>query len=346
MTKSEKIEKFDPDGPAVNPGLFGLPFNYQESETVVLPVPWEVTVSYHSGTYAAPRAILKASRQVDLFDPFLPEAWKKGVYFMDPDKDLEKKGKKLRKKSLKYLEALDDGVAEKYLKEDREKIDKGCAKMNEWVAEKCHKLLKDGKRVILLGGDHSTPLGFMQALGSHYESFGILQIDAHADLREAYEGFKYSHASIFHNAMKQKNIERLVQVGVRDYGAGEFDMIRNSHGRIISFFDRELKKEAYLGKSWKEQCDEMVENLPENVYLSFDIDGLDPKLCPHTGTPVMGGFEAEAVLFLIERVVESGRKLIGADLCEVVPGNDDWDANVAARLLYRISNYMAASYKY
>src|SRR5690606_1558321 len=158
----------------------------------------------------------------------------------------------------------------------------------------------------------------------------------HADLRDAYEGFEYSHASIMHNALKERAVERLVQVGIRDYCESEAEAVRSSEGRIVTFYDRDLKQENYRGKMWEQQCVAIVNELPHTVYVSFDIDGLDPKLCPHTGTPVAGGFEVEEVLFPLEKVVRSGRKIIGMDLNEVAPGEDEWDANVGARLLYRL----------
>ena len=101
----------------------------------------------------------------------------------------------------------------------------------------------------------------------------------------------------------------------------------------------------YAGTSWAKICTEIISQLPDNIYISFDIDGLDPKLCPHTGTPVAGGFEFEQVLFLIEKAVEAGKKIISFDINEVAPGKDEWDANVGARLLYRIANLAAVSNK-
>jgi agmatinase len=99
----------------------------------------------------------------------------------------------------------------------------------------------------------------------------------------------------------------------------------------------------FEGVTWKMICDDIVASLPMQVYLSFDIDGLDPKLCPNTGTPVPGGLELEQAVYLIRRVADSGRKIIGCDLNEVVPGLDDWDANVGARLLYKMCNLMGKS---
>jgi agmatinase len=136
-----------------------------------------------------------------------------------------------------------------------------------------------------------------------------------------------------------------VQVGIRDYCEQEIDLINSSNGRIKTFFDQDIKHASYSGETWKETCERIVNELPQNIYLSFDIDGLDPKLCPHTGTPVAGGFEAEQVIYLIEQVIKTGKKIIAFDLNEVAPGpdGDEWDANVAARLLYKIANRAAYS---
>ena len=102
----------------------------------------------------------------------------------------------------------------------------------------------------------------------------------------------------------------------------------------------------FEGRTWDSICREMIQELPDKVYISFDIDGLDPKLCPNTGTPVPGGFSFQQAMYLIRKVVESGREIIGFDLCEVAPGDEgDWDANVGARVLYRLNNFMNLSRK-
>ena len=227
----------------------------------------------------------------------------------------------------------------------RKAINAECVKMNTIVKEKSLSLLEQNKIVALLGGDHSTPLGLMQALAEKNNSFAILQIDAHADLRDAFEGFEFSHASIMFNALKIPQVSKLVQVGIRDYCEAEFDLIQNSNGRIKTFFDRDIKHKQYEGVSWASICAEIISQLPDEIYLSFDIDGLDPKLCPSTGTPVAGGFEFEQILLLIEKIVDSGKRIIAFDINEVAPGGDEWDANVGARLLYRIANLAAKSNK-
>lgn len=338
MNKQEKIAAFDPNGLATTDQLFGLPFSYEESETAVLPIPWEVTVSYSAGTAAGPRAVAEASLQVDLYDAFLKDAWKRGIFMLDADHQLETTSNKYRLLAEKHIDNLESGKTDEGLLHS---VNEACEGMVARVKELCGKVLDDGKRLALLGGDHSTPLGYMHALAERHDDFAILQIDAHADLRDAYEGFEFSHASIMFNALKIPQVSKLVQVGIRDYCEAENDIINNSNGRIATYFDRDLKAARFNGKTWKQQCEEIIAQLPEKVYLSFDIDGLDPKLCPNTGTPVAGGFEVEEVLFLLEMLVKSGKKLIGLDLNEVSPGEDEWDANVGARLLYRLCNIMA-----
>jgi len=349
MTKQEKIKDFDPNGIGqLKDGMFGLPFTLEECETVLIPVPWEVTVSYGGGTVNGPQAIMDASYQVDLYDPVVKDAWKAGIAMDEINMEIRVKSDSIRQIAERYIHELANGADEKSpdLKDKAGAIRTDCLWLNDWVKKRCLHFLNQNKLVGLIGGDHSTPLGMMQALSEKYPNYCILQIDAHADLRNAYEGFEFSHASIMFNALKIKQVEKLVQVGIRDYCEEELNLINNSNGRVKTFFDRDIKYAQFNGDSWDRICNRIIAELPENIYLSFDIDGLDPKLCPNTGTPVAGGFEVEQVLFLLEKIVKSGKKIIAFDLNEVTPAdNDDWDANVASRLLYRICNLAAMSNK-
>ena len=197
----------------------------------------------------------------------------------------------------------------------------------------------------VIGGDHSVPFGAIRAHAERGE-LGILHIDAHADLRDAYEGFACSHASIMRNVMTRvPGVLRLVQVGIRDVAKSEIDFIAASNGRIVTHFDERLAEQKLEGASWRVLCDAIVADLPPRVYVSFDIDGLDPQLCPHTGTPVPGGLSFQEACLLLKRVVETGHRIIGFDLNEVAPGpeGDEWDANVAARLLYKLCGWTLRS---
>jgi agmatinase len=348
MSKSEKIKSFDPNNLGdPNANIYGLPFSCEEAEIVIIPVPWDVTVSYSDGTAKGPEAIFNASFQVDLFEPAIKDAWKLGIAMEEISDEIISRAEMLRIEAKVYIKAITNGVDPKkdsVTGKIQNMVNEGSDWLNVWVKNRCLEWMNKGKLVALLGGDHSTPFGLMQALAEKHPSFGILQIDAHADLRAAFEGFTYSHASIMYNALTIPQVSKLVQVGIRDFCQQEVELIQNSNGRVKTFFDRDLKQSQYEGKTWSQQVKEIIAELPENVYISFDIDGLDPKLCPNTGTPVAGGFEFEQMAFLIQEIAKSGKKIIAIDLNEVAPGeNDEWDANVAARMLFRMCNLMALS---
>lgn len=346
QSKEEAIKNFDTNAPGAAGQIFGLPFTIENAELVIVPVPWEVTVSYKAGTAGGPQAILDASAQVDLFVKDIPDAWKLGIAMLPVDEKIIQENEKLRQLSSVYIQWLSelDNADEDSLEIIPKKINEACENLMIYVKNKTLQYLKQGKMVALLGGDHSTPLGFIRALSEVHPSFGILQIDAHADLRKAYEGFTYSHASICYNAMKIKNISKLVQVGIRDYCDEEVQYIHKSKSKVVTFFDDDIKETQYQGETWEAICEKIIAELPEKIYVTFDIDGLDPKLCPNTGTPVPGGFELQQVAYLIKQVVKSGKQIIGFDINEVSPGaHDDWDANVGARALYQLCNWMGVS---
>ncbi|HEU4718447.1 MAG TPA: agmatinase family protein [Bacteroidia bacterium] len=349
MSKADKIRNFDPNSPGdPNSNIYGLPFSCEEAEVVIVPVPWDVTVSYSDGTSKGPAAIFEASFQVDLYEPQINDAWKLGLAMEEISDEVSSRTEMLRAEAKTVIDAITNGVdpSKDYsIGKILAQVNEGSAWLNSWVKKRCADWMEKGKLVCLLGGDHSTPFGFMQALAGKYESFGILQLDAHADLRKAFEGFTYSHASIMYNALTLPQVTKLVQVGIRDFCQEEAELIRSSNGRVKTFFDRDLKHQGYTGVTWAEQVDEIIAHLPAHVYVSFDIDGLDPKLCPHTGTPVAGGMEFEQAAYLIQKLASSGKKIIGMDLNEVAPGpeGDEWDANVGARMLFRMCNLMALS---
>jgi agmatinase len=328
---------FDPSGPGLNNGsLYGLPFTLEEASMIVIPIPWDTTVSYRSGTAAGPAAILEASTQVEIYDQDLQDAWKAGIFMLDIPQDLEQKSKTARLTAEKIIQGLEAGESIETYTRELQTVNQASLKMNTWVEDTAKNLLQQGKIPVVLGGDHSTPLGLMRALGQKHSNYGILQIDAHMDLREAYEGFTYSHASIMWNARKIPAVSQLVQVGVRDYCDEEVKLVQENKDQISYFSYRDIARGAFKGQNWAVQVSQMVDLLPEKVYISFDIDGLDPALCPDTGTPVPGGLSFEEALFLVDQVVASGREIIGFDLCEVAPGNNEWNATVGARVLYRL----------
>jgi agmatinase len=320
-----------------NGNLFGLPSTFKDAEVVVLPVPWDVTVSYGDGTSEAPDLIREESLQVDLYDLEFKNFWEKGIFYLKSSTVLLEKCKKHRQYAVEAIKLQEKGrtIADSFtLKTNTEQINLACEEMVDWVYKECNKVLNEGKKLVLLGGDHSTPLGYIKALGEKHKDFGILQIDAHCDLRQAYEGFTYSHASVMYNALQLDHVKSLTQVGIRDFCEDELDYARSSNKKINIFFDRTMSYEMIEGKTWKMICDEIVKTLPRNIYISFDIDGLQQKYCPNTGTPVAGGLEVDQVFYLFNQVKKAGKKIVGMDLNEV--GKDVWDANVGARILYRM----------
>ncbi len=346
-TKQRKIDHFDPSQPGLaDATIYGLPFTAEESEIILIPVPWEVTVSYGAGASEGPEAILEASYQVDLFHQQYPELWKLGIYYDETANDWATDSKKYKGLAQPIIEALENGEDVSIfpaLQFDLDKINKACKQLKDQVKERVLYWMNQGKKVVLLGGDHSTPLGYYEALATQNDTFGIVHFDAHMDLREAYEGFTYSHASIMYNTLKLPQVSKIVQVGIRDFCEQEVAVVKNSNNRVLVHTDSDLKAAAFEGKTWKEQCDEIIASLPEKVCISFDIDGLSRWYCPNTGTPVPGGLSYEEVTYLISRLAESNKTIIGVDLVEVVPGEDDWDGNVGARLLFHLCGAFAQS---
>ena len=330
---------FDPDAAAPSrSGIFGLPFTAEEAAVVVLPVPFEATTSYGGGTSRGPFAVFEASRQVDLYDHDTGRPYAAGIAMLDiPKKVLRwnSEGKKLA-----ALVIAKGGAVDAKTRAAAARVNAIGDKLNRFVYDTTRELLERGKMVVTLGGDHSVPFGAMQAYAERHPGLGILHLDAHADLRNAYEGFAWSHASIFHNVMRRiDRVERLVQVGVRDLGNAENEMISSSEGRIVTFFDADLAAEKESGTPFAKIADEIVTHLPGEVYLSWDIDGLDPTLCPGTGTPVPGGLSWNEAIGLLRAILRAKKRIVGLDLCEVAPGDSEWDANVGARLLYKMIGF-------
>jgi agmatinase len=198
-----------------------------------------------------------------------------------------------------------------------------------------------------------VPFGAIRAAAERHPGLGILHVDAHADLRVAYEGFRWSHASIMDNVLREvPGVARLVQVGIRDFSEDELRAIHRGDGRVVTHFDQQWQRRSFAGEPFDLLCREAVGPLPQQVWVSFDIDGLDPALCPHTGTPVPGGLSFAQVAHLLEVLAGSGRTIVGFDLVEVAPGPDgadsagssaEWDAKVGASVVSKLCGAAAAS---
>jgi agmatinase len=342
------MQNFDPNAAALpNSGVYGLPSQFEDSRVILMPVPYEATTSYGGGTANGPAAILAASKQVDLYDYVLGRPYKFGIYLLPEDERICQHNHTAKALAQEVIEQGGNTTDNSGLLLKLNQVNESSALVNEIVYNQAKTMLAQHKIFGVIGGDHSVSFGSIMAHAEAYPCLGILHLDAHCDLRPAYEGFTWSHASIMYNAINRiSSLEKIVQVGIRDFSEQEFTFITESQGRIVTYFDEALAIRRFNGQGWIQLCKEMIEHLPQQVYLSFDIDGLDPRLCPHTGTPVPGGLSFREVVALITVLVESGRQIIGFDLTEVAPhpnGEDEWDANVGARLLYKMIGYTLLS---
>lgn len=339
-----KTLDFDPDGAALDDsGIFGLPHGPDEALVHVVPVPFDATTSYRAGTARGPEAVLAASRQVDLFDLLTGEPWKHGICMLPADPRIERANEKARRRAERIIERGGRIGTSKSLARDLEKVNVIGAEINEIVRGATESILASRKLPVILGGDHSVPFGAIQACSERFPGLGVLHFDAHADLREAYEGFTWSHASIMHNVTHRlPGVAKLVQVGIRDFGAAEHAAMRNSNGRVHVLFDLDWARARRDGASVRELARRTIGELPDKVYVSFDVDALDPCLCPGTGTPVPGGLDWNDAMLWLEELARSKKTIVGIDLNEVAPndatpmGQDSWDSIVGARLLYRL----------
>ncbi len=319
-------------------GIYGLAFTPEESRVVLVPVPWEATVSHGSGTAGAPAAILAASQQVDLQDRETGRPHEAGIAMLPVPEHVWERSRAARRRALPVIEA--DGPGDDAdLARAADDVNAACEWMNGWVREQVTLWLGAGKIVGVVGGDHSVSYGAICAVAERHPGLGILHIDAHADLRQTYQGLRWSHACVMGNVVQDvAGVSRFVQVGVRDYCDEEAAVIERQPDRLRTYFDADLRRQIHDGGSWGPIAGRLVADLPAQVYVSLDIDGLDPSLCPHTGTPVPGGLSFAEVSTLLRCVAESDRRIVGFDLTEVAPeagGHSDWDASVGARMLYK-----------
>lgn len=351
----ERIAKFDATTTISSEfGIFGIPLSEEECRLTLLPVPWEVTTSYGIGASNGPRIIRQASEQIDLFDIETKTAYEEGFFMKPVSSEIHEKSKHFKVLAQKVIQ-LKTEMSEDLstINQLTKQVNMASEELTNWVYTETKKILDSNKLFGLVGGDHSTPLGAIRAICEKYPSkessakspvaseVGILHIDAHSDTRKAYQGFEQSHASIMYNVMnseKSQRPQKLVQIGIRDFCEEEYNFIQ-SRSDIKTFFDISVKQRLLKGESWASIAADIVSELPKKVYISFDIDGLDPRFCPSTGTPVIGGLSTDEIFFLFNLLVQRGHQIVGFDLNEVSTGQaeeSEWDGNVGARMLYKL----------
>jgi len=347
------MSEFDPSAPAQGDGIFGLPQTAEEARIILIPVPWEPTTSYGRGTARGPAGIRVASQQVDLYDAQTGKPYEAGIHMLEEDGAVVRWNREACSSALPVIAVGGEIEGDAQLERLRAHVDELSEQLNQWVYDETKRWLGQDHLVGIVGGDHSVPFGAIRAHLERFPGLGILHIDAHADFREAYEGFSDSHASIMFNVLSRlplsplSGAKRLVQVGIRDFSEEE-KRFSDAHEQVVTFYDDELFARAFEGTPFSKTADEIVGHLPHEVYVSLDIDGLDPTLCPHTGTPVPGGLSFPQLTYLLDRLVRSGRKIVGFDIVEVAPGpdGDEWDANIGARVLYKLIGFALASEKH
>jgi agmatinase len=338
-------QEFNISGVGVkNNNIFGLPSDYVQSKIIINPAPWEVTASYRTGTSNAPQNILDSSVQIDLYHEEFPELWKIGISMLPIQKNILNQNKILCNYSQDIIKTLEQGHSTNTfsLQSKLDKVNSGCQNFIASLKNQTLDYLKQGKIVVTLGGDHSVSEGAISGHSLHFPSFGVLQFDAHMDLRKDYQGFIHSHASVMHNILDHPQITNLTQVGVRDYSHEE-ESLAKTNKKINIFSNNWIKKQLFNGISWTEICKKIISSLPENIYISFDIDVLIPSLCPSTGTPVPGGLGFDEIFHLISLLVASKKTIIGFDLVEVSGNADSIDAIIGTRALYNLCGFTVLS---
>lgn len=275
--------------------------SFESSRIVVLPAPYEHTVSYGGGTKRGPAALIKASQYVEFYDEEL-------------DREL----------------CNEVGIATVApLQFDRKKD----AAALEIIYDSVRSLLHAGKFVVTLGGEHTISQAPIKAHLERYPELSVIQFDAHSDLRDSYLGSKFSHASVMARVAEFMDPRRIVQVGIRAQCIEESRFIREKG--VATFYAHDIRSRNNE-TSWH---DDVLSRLGENVYITFDVDGLDPSIMPSTGTPEPNGLYWSETMHLLRKIGEQ-RRIIGCDVVELAPVKGMTHPDLtAAKLVYKMMNY-------
>jgi agmatinase len=283
---------------------FALPFTFggllpeesafEQAQVVILPIPYEQTTTYGTGTKEGPQAIIAASRHMELYDEELDfEAFRFGIH------------------TLREIETVASGPQA----------------MLERITEVTRDLLRHGKFVIGLGGEHTISFGLVRAFAERFPGLSVLQFDAHADLRDTYQGTPYNHASVLRRISE---LVPAVQVGIRSLSREEAEWVKSCGKKL--FYAAEVLGSPTIATA-------ISEALTDDVYITICLDGLDPSIMPAVGTPEPGGLGWYDVLRIVRRVAET-RHIVGFDVVELfpIPGNFAPDF-LAAKLVYKVLGY-------
>lgn len=284
---------------------FGLPEEYsspENSKVVIVPCPYEATTSYGKGTKNGPKAVLTASQQVELFDE---ELW---------------------------IESCKIGVQtaeEVVMPPQTGEMEKPFQALYETVAP----LVEFNKFPVVIGGEHSLSIGAVRACAERFSDLSILHIDAHADLRQSYDGQPYSHATAAYHLYNIMPNPCLTQVGIRNISSEEVEWLESSEPNINIFWARNQDR-------WN--FHEIVHTLSDNVYLTIDVDGLDSSVMPSTGTPEPGGMTWYQLMELIKLLCVR-KNVVAADVVELAPiANMHAPDFLVAKMIYKMIGYRYA----
>lgn len=335
-------KEFDPNTITPDNGnYFGLSLNPEEAALVLLSAPWDLTTSLRFGSSYAPDAIIEASRYVDFYEPLAPNTWRKGIATAPIDYSIQDLSHRLRSDAegvIKMHDELGISVLDNLMYERRlRRVNEGSVEVNDNIFKQTSHWLEMGKIVGLVGGDQSVSYGIVRALGYKYEKLGLLHIDSKCDMHEAYQGFDFSHASTMYNILRDvPQVEKLVAVGVQEFSPIEWE--RSVDDKRVSLYTaQDIWSRQFDGDTWANIVNGIIEELPNDVYLSLDIDGLENECSPNKGHLTAGGLSFHQVVFLMERIVASGRRIVGFDITEVVPSMDNKaEMRVVARLLFKM----------
>lgn len=275
--------------------------NYNNAQIVIYPIPYEQTTSYGKGTQGGPRAILDASAYVEFYD----DEFKKELCF-------------------------EKGIATLSLQHYYNGQPQEVFKLIEAITKE---LIRDGKFVVGLGGEHTISLPLIRAHFGTYPDMCVLQFDAHSDLRNSYEGTNFSHACVMARVAEFFEPSKIIQVGIRALCKNEAEFIERNN--IKTFFATQIRQDKY-GQNWQKA---IVDELSEQIYVTFDVDFFDPSLMPATGTPEPNGFFYNETLEVFREIRRQGKKIIGLDVVELSPIKGLHHPNLTtARFIYKTLN--------
>lgn len=308
----------------------------KDADVVIVSAPWSVTSDFGRGATYTPDAVIDASAECGLYDANSELSAEGRVATAEIDYNIQESSEHLGREAERIAHHTASSVGE-YAARKIAHINEGFAEMHTSIYKQAKYWAEQGKKVAVMGGDHSVTFGAVKALAECNEGMGVLFVDAHADFSREGEVYNYSHRSIARNIVEEiPSVERLVEIGVRDISRVEAEELK-ANDNVELFLAERLAAKRFEGASWGDLCREVVAALPQKVYISLDIDALKIEFCNNTNAPVPGGMTFDEVTYLINAVVESGREIVGFDIVEVVSKIDNkMDAIVAARLLSKM----------